>query len=109
MTPVLERIARDIRSGYTVGYVPPPGDPTPRRPRVRVDVRAPDGRKLAVRARSSYINSHSGEVPMTGKRPALSLALHILEWVLLAIGVASIGWLVTTRVGLEPRAGGPVA
>jgi Ca-activated chloride channel homolog len=61
VTPVLERIARDIRSGYTVGYVPPPGDSAPRRHRVRVDVRAPDGRKLAVRARSSYINSHSGE------------------------------------------------
>lgn len=35
---------------------------------------------------------------MTGKRHALSLALHILEWVLLAIGVASIGWLVTTEM-----------
>jgi VWFA-related protein len=60
VTPVLERIARDIRSGYTVGYVPPAGDSVPRRHSVRVDVRLPDGRKMAVRARSSYINGHSG-------------------------------------------------
>jgi Ca-activated chloride channel family protein len=59
VAPVLERIARDIRSGYTVGYVPPAGG-HPRRRSVRVDVRTPDGRKLAVRARSSYINGHSG-------------------------------------------------
>jgi VWFA-related protein len=60
VTPVLERIARDIRSGYAVGYVPPAGDSAPRRHSVRVEVRAPDGRKLAVRARSSYINGHAG-------------------------------------------------
>lgn len=60
VTPVLERIARDIRSGYAVGYVPPAGDSVPRRHSVRVDVRAPDGRKLTVRARSSYINGQSG-------------------------------------------------
>jgi Ca-activated chloride channel homolog len=53
VTPLLERIARDIRSSYTVGYTPPAGANRPRS--VRVDVRAPDGRKLAVRARSSYI------------------------------------------------------
>lgn len=62
VTAVMERIARDIRSGYTVGYVPPAGDSSPRRHSVRVDVRTPDGRKVAVRARSSYINSHSGSL-----------------------------------------------
>ena len=35
---------------------------------------------------------------MTGSRVALSLALRILEWVLLAIGVASIGWLATAQM-----------
>jgi VWFA-related protein len=55
VTPLLERIARDIRSSYTVGYAPPAGAPANRRRSVRVDVRSPDGRKLAVRARSSYI------------------------------------------------------
>jgi Ca-activated chloride channel family protein len=57
VTPLLERIARDIRSSYTVGYVPPAGADRQRRRSVRVDVRSPDGRKLAVRARSSYINA----------------------------------------------------
>jgi len=62
VTPVLERIARDIRSSYTVGYVPPAGDLAPRRRSIRVEVRPPDGRKLAVRARSSYISGHSGSL-----------------------------------------------
>jgi len=60
VTPLLQRIARDIRSGYTVGYVPPQGADGQRRRSVRVDVRSPDGRKLAVRARSSYIGSAPG-------------------------------------------------
>jgi VWFA-related protein len=60
VTPVLERIARDIRSSYTVGYVPPAGAMAPRRHTVRVEVHAPDGRKVAVRARSSYITGRSG-------------------------------------------------
>ncbi len=55
VTPILERIARDIRSSYTVGYTPPAGSAASRQRGVRVDVRSPDGRKLAVRARSSYI------------------------------------------------------
>jgi Ca-activated chloride channel family protein len=54
VTPLLQRIARDIRSSYTVGYVPPPGAESQRRS-VQVECRSHDGRKLAVRARSSYI------------------------------------------------------
>jgi Ca-activated chloride channel family protein len=60
VTPLLERIARDIRSGYTVGYVPPDAAGAGRRRTVRVDVRPADGRKLAVRARSSYIAGSGG-------------------------------------------------
>ena len=60
VTRTLERVARDIRSGYTVGYVPPAGADGPRRRQVRVDVRSPDGRKLTVRARTAYINAGSG-------------------------------------------------
>jgi Ca-activated chloride channel homolog len=52
--PTLERIARDIRSSYTIGYVPPAGRPTSAR-KIRVDVHPMDGRKLGVRARSTYI------------------------------------------------------
>jgi Ca-activated chloride channel homolog len=60
VTPLLERIARDIRSGYSVGYVPPAG-PDSQRPRsIRVDVHSPDGRKLTARARSSYISRAEG-------------------------------------------------
>jgi len=58
--PFLERVARDIRSSYSVGYAPPAGADGQRRRRVRVDVRSPDGRKLAVRARTAYIAPHSG-------------------------------------------------
>jgi VWFA-related protein len=59
VTPILERVARDIRSGYTVGYVPSAEADGARRRRVRVDVRSPDGRKLAVRARTAYISPRS--------------------------------------------------
>jgi Ca-activated chloride channel homolog len=60
VTPLLERIARDIRSSYTVGYVPHDRRDSGRRRSIRVDVHAPDGRKLSVRARSSYINGTPG-------------------------------------------------
>jgi Ca-activated chloride channel homolog len=60
VTAILERVARDIRSGYTVGYVPPSGADGARRRRVRVDVTSPDGRKLSVRARTAYISPRSG-------------------------------------------------
>ncbi len=53
VTDVLERIARDIRSGYTLGYVPPPGADGFRA--IRVEARAPNGHRLSVRARSGYL------------------------------------------------------
>lgn len=56
--PTLERIARDIRSSYTLGYVPPAASAGTRR-QIRVDVQSADRRKLAVRARSLYIGSGS--------------------------------------------------
>jgi Ca-activated chloride channel homolog len=51
--PVFEKISRDIRNRYTVGYIP---DETKDRRAVRsVKVRAQDhGRKLSVRTRTSY-------------------------------------------------------
>ena len=51
--PVFERIARDIRSSYTLGYAPQDGHGGEHR--LHVDVRDPDHRKLAVRARSEYV------------------------------------------------------
>lgn len=52
-TQILERIAAEIRSGYTLGYVPPATAPGFHA--IRVDVHPPDGRKLNVRARSGYV------------------------------------------------------
>jgi VWFA-related protein len=53
-TRILERIARDIRSGYTLGYVPVNHGGAGYRA-IRVEVRSPDRRKLSVRARSGYL------------------------------------------------------
>lgn len=38
---------------------------------------------------------------MTGNRAALSRALRVLEWVLLSVGVGSIGWLVTAQMATD--------
>jgi VWFA-related protein len=51
----LHAIARDIRHTYTIGYAPanPVRDGSFRR--LRVDVKAPDGRRLQVRSRGGYL------------------------------------------------------
>ena len=56
VAPALLRIARDIRSSYTIGYRPPETSTAAPR-RIRVDVHPSDGRKLAVRARTSYVKA----------------------------------------------------
>jgi Ca-activated chloride channel homolog len=56
VTRILQRIAHDIRSGYTIGYVPAAGlAERPGYRAVRVDVRSPDRRKLSVRVRKGYV------------------------------------------------------
>ncbi len=54
---LLQRIARDIRSMYTIGYVPETAATRARKDlrRVTVDVRLPSGQKLAVRTRRAYL------------------------------------------------------
>jgi len=60
---MLQRVARDIRSMYTLGYVPSSSEPRNNRKiagkeelrRVAVDVRLPTGQKLAVRTRQAYL------------------------------------------------------
>ncbi len=57
---VLQRVARDIRNMYTIGYVPSKaasasGDRRESLRRVAVDVRLPDGQKLSVRTRRAYL------------------------------------------------------
>jgi Ca-activated chloride channel homolog len=57
---ILQRVARDIRNMYTIGYVPSEaaeaskGRKEPLR-RVAVDVTTPTGQKLAVRTRRAYL------------------------------------------------------
>jgi VWFA-related protein len=54
VTHILQRIATDIRSGYSIGYVPDVTRGHGFRP-IRVTVRPPDGRKVSVRARRGYV------------------------------------------------------
>ena len=52
---VMEHIARDIRSGYTIGYVPVNEIRDGRFRRIRVIVRPPDRRSVSVRTRQGYV------------------------------------------------------
>ncbi len=58
ITDALQRIARDIRHVYTVGYVPtnPARDGTLRK--LRVVVQRPDRRRVVVRTRAGYLAGH---------------------------------------------------
>jgi Ca-activated chloride channel family protein len=55
-----QHIAREIRSGYTIGYVPPDRDGAFHR--VRVDVSAPERGKLTVRTRPGYFASRQSSL-----------------------------------------------
>jgi hypothetical protein len=48
-----QRIARDIRSGYTIAFEPAKRDG--KYHRIEVEVDRADGRRLAVRARPGYV------------------------------------------------------
>jgi Ca-activated chloride channel family protein len=50
----LQQIASDIRHSYTLGCEPTDGRRVPGFHRLRVEVRAPDGRKLVTRTREGY-------------------------------------------------------
>ena len=52
LTQTCERIAREIRSGYTIGYVPPDRDGNYHR--VRVDVQPASSQKVNIRTRPGY-------------------------------------------------------
>ena len=58
---VCERIAREIRSGYTIGYVPPDRDGAYHR--VRVQVEPSDPRHLNVRTRPGYLAASGPKHP----------------------------------------------
>jgi VWFA-related protein len=58
---IFQQVATDIRNMYTLGYVPSaaralaPSRPSERLRQVSVEVRSPEGRKLAVRTRRAYL------------------------------------------------------
>lgn len=56
-----EHIAREIRSGYTIGYVPPDRDGAFHR--IRVTVSTSERRRLTVRTRPGYFASPAGGQP----------------------------------------------
>jgi Ca-activated chloride channel family protein len=56
-----ERIAREIRSGYTIGYVPPDRDGSYHR--VRVQIEPADPRRLTLRTRPGYFAAGSPTRP----------------------------------------------
>ena len=61
-----DRIARDIRSAYTLAYAPtagPHADAAARRRAVQVYVRPKDGRQLEVRTRDGYFEKTRGGAP----------------------------------------------
>lgn len=60
ITPTLQRIARDIRSSYTIGYVPPRTAADGLKRKVEVDLQGRQYDRFAVRARSLYIAPGDG-------------------------------------------------
>ena len=54
MIPVCRRIAKDIRTRYTIGYIPPAENGSGSIRHIRVRATARDHTKLSVRTRSSY-------------------------------------------------------
>ena len=71
VTPVLERIARDIRSSYTLGYAPPAGTTPTLAAKLRSPCPAALTGKLKVRARSLYLASGDDRCTHSGRPVAL--------------------------------------
>jgi Ca-activated chloride channel homolog len=70
---ILQRVARDIRNMYTIGYVPAVSNAAARvrreeLRRVAVDVRLPTGQKLAVRTRRAYLAGEGEDEAETDAR-----------------------------------------
>jgi Ca-activated chloride channel homolog len=59
--PTLERIARDIRHAYVIGYVPSETARDGEVHSIRVEVKSPDRRKLTVRSRSGYVGGRTSQ------------------------------------------------
>ena len=59
LVPVCEKIAKDIRNRYTVGYVPSNRDFDGKPRRLKVLANAPAGKKYEVRTRTHYLAASS--------------------------------------------------
>jgi Ca-activated chloride channel homolog len=64
IVPICREIARDIRTQYTIGYIPVDADRTAER-HVKVVAWSPSGKKLTVRTRSSYLYTTDAEQART--------------------------------------------
>jgi Ca-activated chloride channel homolog len=65
LTPVFERIAREIRDQYVLAYVPPPPSPEPEFRTIEVKLKTPVP-GVTVRTRKGYLSPGAG--PLTEKR-----------------------------------------
>jgi VWFA-related protein len=57
---VFQKIARDVRHMYTIGFEPTNSAYHAGFHRLHIEVKAPDGRKLNVKSRSGYLKTHVG-------------------------------------------------
>jgi len=64
IVPICREIARDIRTRYTIGYIPVEADRTVER-HVKVAAWSPSGKKLTVRTRTSYLYTTDAEQART--------------------------------------------
>ncbi len=58
-----QKIARDVRHSYTIGYEPTTTTQRTGLHKLRVDVTSPDGRRLAVHSRTGYLKGHADARP----------------------------------------------
>ena len=58
-----QKIARDVRHSYTIGYEPAGAAPRAGLHKLRVDVTSSDGRRLDVHSRTGYLRGHADARP----------------------------------------------
>lgn len=54
IVPICRQIAKDVRTRYTIGYIPEVNNGKPER-QIKVEARSPSGQKLIVRTRTRYL------------------------------------------------------
>lgn len=64
VVPICREIARDIRTRYTIGYIPVEADRTAER-HIKVVAESPSGKRLVVKTRTSYLYTADSELAHT--------------------------------------------